>query len=44
MGFKDGDFPNAEYYCQEAISHPLYPKLSSEQQTKVVTALKIALN
>jgi dTDP-4-amino-4,6-dideoxygalactose transaminase len=44
MGFKDGDFPNAESYYQEAISLPLFPKLSSEQQLKVVAALKMALN
>jgi UDP-4-amino-4,6-dideoxy-N-acetyl-beta-L-altrosamine transaminase len=44
MGFKDGDFPNVESYYQEAISLPLFPKLSSEEQAKVVTALKMALS
>jgi UDP-4-amino-4,6-dideoxy-N-acetyl-beta-L-altrosamine transaminase len=44
MGFKEGDFPNAESYYQEAISLPLFPKLSDEEQGKVITALKLVLN
>ena len=44
MGFKDGDFQNAESYYQEAISLPLFPQLSDEEQVKVITALKTALS
>ena len=43
LGFKVGDFPNAESYYEEAISLPLYPTMSHLQQDKVVTALNEAL-
>lgn len=43
LGFKAGDFPNAEQYYREAISLPLYPTLSHEQQDQVVEVLKRAL-
>ena len=39
IGFKEGDFPQAERYANSAISLPLYPGLSSEDQLRVVTAL-----
>lgn len=32
MGFKREDFPEAESYYQEAISLPMYPALTTEQQ------------
>jgi len=40
FGFKLGDFPQAEQYYEEAISLPLYPDLSQEQQDYVVETLK----
>lgn len=40
FGFKLGDFPQAEQYYREAISLPLYPDLSQEQQDYVVETLK----
>ncbi len=40
LGFKKGDFPNAEKYYQEAISLPIYPKLSLENQNFVIQSLK----
>ena len=43
MGFKEGDFPEAECYYREAISLPMYPMLTDAQQDEVVTALKEAL-
>ena len=43
-GFKVGDFPNAESYYQEAISLPLFPKLTDEEQGKVIMALKLVLS
>lgn len=43
IGFKVGDYPQAESYYCEAISLPMYQKLTDEQQDKVVSALKIAL-
>jgi UDP-4-amino-4,6-dideoxy-N-acetyl-beta-L-altrosamine transaminase len=40
MGFKAGDFPEAECYYNEAISLPIYPSLSEEQQDHVITSLR----
>ena len=39
MGFKLGDFPEAENFHQEVVSIPMYPMLSSESQDVVVSAL-----
>lgn len=38
LGFKWGDFPNAEAYYKSAISIPMFPTLSGEEQTKVISA------
>lgn len=43
MGFKTGDFPEAEKYYTEAISIPMFPTLTTEQQDEVVQCLKEAL-
>jgi UDP-4-amino-4,6-dideoxy-N-acetyl-beta-L-altrosamine transaminase len=43
MGFRAGDFPEAESYYAEAISLPMYATLEDEQQDKVVLALERAL-
>lgn len=40
QGFTDGDFPQAERYFAEAISLPLYPDLTDEQQDEVVEQLR----
>ncbi len=40
LGFKKGDFPEAEKYYSEAISLPLYPDLTEEQQERVAACLK----
>jgi len=39
MGFKPDDFPEAERYYSEAISVPIYPGLTADQQRKVVLRL-----
>ena len=39
MGFKIGDFPESEKYYSEAISLPMYPNLSEEDQNTVVDVL-----
>ncbi len=39
MGFKVGDFPEAERYYAEAISLPMFPLLTEEQQDLVVEAV-----
>lgn len=43
MGFAVGDYPEAERYYAEAISLPMYPTLTEQQQDTVVTALTQAL-
>jgi UDP-4-amino-4,6-dideoxy-N-acetyl-beta-L-altrosamine transaminase len=43
MGFKAGGFPEAERYYAEAISLPMYPALSANQQDRVVAVLAKAL-
>jgi len=43
MGFKPADFPEAERYYAEAISLPMYPALTDEQQDRVVAALREAV-
>lgn len=40
LGFKHGDFPHSEDYYARAISIPLYPGMTAEQQDRVVTVLK----
>jgi len=42
-GFRPGQFPDAEAYYAGAISIPLYPTLTDEQQNHVVAELKKAL-
>jgi UDP-4-amino-4,6-dideoxy-N-acetyl-beta-L-altrosamine transaminase len=39
LGFKYGDFPCAERYYERAITLPLYPSLTEQQQQAVVDAL-----
>ncbi len=43
MGFRPGDFPEAEKYYSEAISLPMFQGLSYEQQDEVVSSLKHTL-
>ncbi|MDH5189715.1 MAG: UDP-4-amino-4,6-dideoxy-N-acetyl-beta-L-altrosamine transaminase [Nitrosopumilus sp.] len=40
MGFRCGDFPQAESYYAETISLPMYPDLTKDMQEKVVDALR----
>lgn len=43
MGFKPGDFPEAERYYAEAISLPMFQSMTDAQQDDVVVALQRAL-
>jgi UDP-4-amino-4,6-dideoxy-N-acetyl-beta-L-altrosamine transaminase len=43
LGFKAGDYPEAERYYAEAISLPIYPGMTEAQQTAVVNALRRAI-
>ena len=43
MGFKQGDYVEAERYYREAISIPMHPTLTETEQMTVVDALKEAM-
>jgi UDP-4-amino-4,6-dideoxy-N-acetyl-beta-L-altrosamine transaminase len=43
LNFKEGLCPEAERYASEAITLPLYPSLSVEQQSYVIQTLKQAI-
>jgi UDP-4-amino-4,6-dideoxy-N-acetyl-beta-L-altrosamine transaminase len=43
MGFDVGDFPNSENFYSRAMSLPLYPTLTNEEQETVVRSLAQAL-
>lgn len=43
LGFKPGDFPQAEHYYARAISLPMYPNLQAAEQDQVASALSKAL-
>ena len=43
MGFRPGDFPQAERYYQEAISLPMFPTLTEAEQDQVVASLRNAV-
>lgn len=43
LGFKHGDFPEAERYYAEAISLPMYATLTEAQQDRVVAVLRESL-
>lgn len=44
LGFKKGNFPEAEQFHREVISIPLYPALTDDQQKFVIDAIKKVLN
>ena len=43
MGFKQGDYPEAEKYYAQAISLPMFPGLTDQQFETVVNALRTCL-
>lgn len=43
FGFQAGDFPEAEAYYSEAISLPLFPAMTEQQQNEVIDALRLSL-
>ena len=43
MGFKQGDYPVAEQYYREAISIPMHPTLTTDEQDFVVRSIREAI-
>lgn len=43
MGFKSGDFPTSEAYYARAISLPLFPTMTEQQQSKVIKEVLVSL-
>lgn len=43
LGFTDGQFPESEAYGRSAITLPLYPAMSEQQQDDVIAALEEVL-
>ena len=43
LGFREGQFPQAEAYARSALTLPLYPAMESAQQDAVAAALRAAL-
>ena len=39
MNFKLKDYPEAEKYYKEAISIPIFPGMTSEQQEKIISII-----
>ncbi|MFN7662936.1 MAG: DegT/DnrJ/EryC1/StrS family aminotransferase [Alphaproteobacteria bacterium] len=40
FGFKEGDFPHAEYIADHVLSLPLFPQMTDDEHTRVIKALK----
>lgn len=43
LGFKPGDFPNAENFYQNALTIPLFPSMSADDQNRVIQAIREVL-
>ena len=44
LGFRKGDFPNSEKYSMEAMSLPIYHKLSKKNQEKIIKFIRKLIN
>ncbi len=44
LGYRDGDFPEAEAYYREALSLPMFPSLKDEEQAYVIERLLAAVD
>lgn len=43
LGFRKGYLPNTEHYYQQALTLPLFPSMTDEEQTTVIAALNEVL-
>ena len=43
LGYKEGDFPEAERACRELLALPIYPELNEDQQHYVAQAVREGL-
>ena len=44
LGYKLGDFPNAESLCDNVIALPIYPELSSINLNTILTNINLFTN
>jgi len=40
LGYKKGDFPEAEKAAKEVLSLPIYPELTKEEQDHIIKKIK----
>ena len=40
LGYKEGDFPEAERAAKEVLSLPVYPELQKETQDLIISAVQ----
>ena len=44
LGFAWGDYPNSEYYYKKAISLPIFPSLTDDEQSYVIEIVRLLCN
>jgi len=41
LGYKEGDFPNTEYLASHCLSLPMYPELTEEEVSHVISVINV---